>query len=267
MLIKADASQLEWRTKVFLAQDPIGIKEIQEGYPIHDDNQKTFGLPTRTVAKVFLYRAIFADAFGENGIEGPGFAYANDSNFMGTSTSPKFWAGVMQRFFDKYRGVYDHSITLIRTAVESGKIESPSGRFYTYTPVRKRNGDSDWPRTQILNHIVQGLAADFVMLARLLIAADLDQFPEYHQGLILPQNTVHDSVELDVDNNIELCYNVCQLLINSFEGIPTAFKKAYGVTVNVPLTCEVKLGWTLDEDKMIKFNPLTFEKDYEKLCA
>lgn len=263
MLIKADAAQLEWRTKVFLAQDPIGMKEIQEGYPIHDDNQKVFGLPTRTIAKVFLYRAIFADAFGEQGYKGPAFAYANDSDFMAASTSPKFWEEVMERFFRKYSGVREHSVGLIKQAVESGRIESPSGRFYLYSPVTKWNGSSDWPRTQILNHIVQGLAADFVMIARLLIHSRLKQLDEYHQGLVLPQNTVHDSVELDCENNPELIYTVCCLLEECFVGIPKRFEKDYGVVVNVPMAAETKFGMTLDENKMVKFKKETFFKDYE----
>ena len=264
MLIKCDAVQLEWRTKVFLSQDPVGMKEIQEGYPIHEDNQKVFGLPTRTVAKVFLYRAIFADAFGEQGFKGPAYSYANDAEFRGTSTSSKFWEGVMARFFQKYTGVYNHSVELIRRAIETGRIESPSGRFYTYCPVAR--GDSqDWPRTQILNHVVQGLAADFILTARKLIHQRLDEFPEYHQGLVLPQNTVHDSAELDVDNNMELCYNISILLENCFKDIPKEFETDYGTVVNVPLAGEVKFGWTLDEEKMIKFNQQSFEKDWREL--
>ena len=56
MLLKADAIQLEWRAKVFLAQDKVAIQEILSGKDFHSDNQRFFGLPNRTVAKVFLYR-------------------------------------------------------------------------------------------------------------------------------------------------------------------------------------------------------------------
>lgn len=243
------------------------MEEIQQGYPIHDDNQRVFGLPTRTVAKVFLYRAIFADAFGPNGFAGPAYAYSKDSDFMGTSTSAKFWEGVMERFFTKYKGVYEHSVSLIRTAIEQGRIESPSGRFYCYSPVSKWDGSSDWPRTQILNHVVQGLAADFVMIARLLLWKALQEFEEYHKGLILPMNTVHDSVELDVDNDIELCYNICMLLRKCFIAIPERFQKDYGIAINVPLDAECKFGMSMDEKNgMFVFDPETYEKDFEKIC-
>ncbi len=264
MLLKVDASALEWRTKVFLAQDRTAIKEINEGLDLHADNQRTLGLPTRTIAKIFLYRAIFADAFGERGFAGPAFAYANDSDFMGTSTSAKFWETVIERLFTKYEGVYTHSVGLIRTAIETGKIVSPTGRFYDYSPIPNRKGTKDWPRTQILNHIVQGLAADFVMLARLMAGKRIPALG-YGKNVLLI-NTVHDDLELDVVNDPEICYNVSCELEKCFQDIPIVFEKHYGVNVNVPLAGEVKFGMTLFEDDMVRFNKTTFEKDWTKLC-
>lgn len=263
MLIKADAAQLEWRTKVYLAQDPVGMREIQEGYPIHDDNKEVFGLPTRTIAKVFLYRAIFADAFGERGYAGPAYAYANDSDFMATSTKPKFWEDVMERFFRKYSGVRENSLGLIRTAVESGRITSPTGRFYLYSPITKWNGTKDWPRTQILNHIVQGLAADFVMLARLILHRALQEMEEYHQGLILSQNTVHDSIDIDCANDPELILKVSKALEDCFSQIPQRFEQDYGHVLNVPMAGEVKMGMSMNEKEMMLFKRDTYQKDIE----
>jgi len=266
MLIKADAQQLEWRVKVFLSQDSVGMEEIANGYPIHDDNQKVFGLPTRTDAKVFLYRAIFADSFGEKGFRGPAFSYANDSHFRGVSTSAKFWESVLEKFYNKYKGVYSNSKSLIREAIENGRITSPSGRFYLYHPVTKYNGETDWPRTQILNHIVQGLSADFVMIARRLIYKRLKQMEDFGKRILLI-NTVHDDVEQDVDNDPELVYNICLLNQKAFADIPAYFEKYYGTTVNVPMAAETKFGLSLYEPEMVKFNQETFYKDYEKLCS
>lgn len=56
MLIKGDLSALEWRAAVFLSQDRVGIKEIEEGLDQHTHNQQTFGLPSRLIAKVFVFR-------------------------------------------------------------------------------------------------------------------------------------------------------------------------------------------------------------------
>ena len=85
LLLKCDASQLEWRVKVFLAQDKVAMQEIEENLDLHTDNQKVFGLPSRLIAKIFIYRMIFADAFGPNGYDGPAYAYANDNEFSQTS--------------------------------------------------------------------------------------------------------------------------------------------------------------------------------------
>lgn len=264
MLIKADASQLEWRVKVFLSQDPIGMQEINEGYPIHDDNQKVFVLPTRTIAKIFLYRIIFADSFGDRGMAGPAFAYANDSDFRGTSTSAKYWEKVIERFYEKYKGVCLHSVGLIREAIETGYVQSPSGRFYNYH-LEEKYGRKDWPRTQILNHIVQGLSADFVMIARLLFWKRLKAMN--YGNKVLPVNTVHDSIELDAVNDPVLCLEVGQMLRKCFTDIPRYFEKNYGTPVNVPQDAEVKFGMTLYEPDMVKMNPETFQEDWRKLLT
>ena len=170
----------------------------------------------------------------------------------------------MERFFTKYEGVYDHSINLIRTAIADGRIESPSGRFYTYSPLTKWNGTRDWPRTQILNHIVQGFSADLIMLARLLIRHRL---PALNYGkLALPVNTVHDDVQFDVDNDPEIVYNICMMLEKAFADIPIIYKAHYGSELNVPMAGETKFGFSLYEKTMMKFNPKTFNEDFQTLC-
>lgn len=244
----------------------MAMEEIANNYSPHDDNQKRFGLPTRTIAKVFLYRAIFADCFGKRGNAGAAYAYANDADFAVASTSVSFWEQVLDRFFEKYSGVYQNSISLIKSATTDGRILSPSGRVYQYSPVRKFNGDMDWPRTQILNHIVQGLGADFVMEARLIFWHRLKQKGYLKTGKVFVNNTVHDSIETDVANEPELCYNIAMELRKAFQDIPRAFQKHYGTEINVPMDGEVKLGWTMFDKDMKVFNPETFEKDFKDLC-
>src|SRR3990167_2458859 len=169
MLLKCDASLLEWRVKVFLAQDKVGMEELLNNRDLHTENQEFFKLPTRLIAKTFIYRMIFADAFGERGYNTPAYSYANDPEFMQTSSSVKYWETVIEKFFKKYYGIKEHSLNLIRSAIETGRVESPSGRFYTYHQKAKRDGSLDWPRTEILNHIVQGFSADIVSEARLIL--------------------------------------------------------------------------------------------------
>ena len=56
MLIQCDASQLEWRTVLELSRDQVGIDEILKGEDTHSKNQEAFNLPSRLIAKIFLFR-------------------------------------------------------------------------------------------------------------------------------------------------------------------------------------------------------------------
>ena len=264
MLIKADAAQLEWRVKVFLAQDKVGMQEIEEvdsgvRQSLHTENMERFHLPNKTVAKNFLYRMIFADSFGPQGMKGPAYAYTNDSKFAPTSKSVKFWEKAIERFFEKYAGVYQHSVSLIRDACERGQVVSPSGRCYQYRTYPNWNGEAEWPRTQILNHIVQGFSADLMLLARKYIYEHWN--PEW--GLLI--NTVHDDVEADVHNDPGTIYQSSCLMEDAFPEITTGAKKWYGVDLNVTQRGEVKYGGNLHELSMSKFNRTTFYEDFKNL--
>ena len=59
MLIQADAKALEWWTAVWLSQDKTGMNEILNGLDLHTENQKAFGLPSRLIAKKYLFRTIY----------------------------------------------------------------------------------------------------------------------------------------------------------------------------------------------------------------
>lgn len=265
MIIKCDQKGLEWRAKVWLSQDPIAMEELEDpSRDIHVENQAAFNLPRgevgRVVAKGFLYRMIFADAFGDQGFLGPGHAFSKDNNFSHVSTSPKYWAGIVERFFDKYQGVYNHSIGLIRQACETGVIVSPSGREYEYAPLKKWNGEMDWPRTQILNHQIQGFSADLMVLFRRIIYKQWPYYGDPKNALLI--NTVHDDVEADVINDPDYVFAACEGMENASRYLPGMAKKWYGVDLNVPFEGEVKFGGNLAEELLSKFNKETFLEDY-----
>ena len=56
MLIQVDAAQLEWRVAVELSKDPIGLQEILNKEDTHSKNQLALQLPSRLIAKIFLFR-------------------------------------------------------------------------------------------------------------------------------------------------------------------------------------------------------------------
>jgi hypothetical protein len=59
MLVACDAKQLEWRVLLELARDQVGINEVLNGDDTHDLNRVAFSLPSRLIAKIYLFRTIY----------------------------------------------------------------------------------------------------------------------------------------------------------------------------------------------------------------
>ena len=96
MLLQADAKQLEWVGATYLSQDQTALKEIWESVDQHADNQERFGLPSRLIAKTFVFRLIYG---------GSAYSYANDPNFKDIGNE-KFWQGSNHDFSGLLSDVY-----------------------------------------------------------------------------------------------------------------------------------------------------------------
>lgn len=223
MLIQADAAALEIRVAAFLSQDETLIREIVEELDIHTDNQTRFGLPSRLIAKIFVFRLLYG---------GSAYSYANDPEFMSISKSEKYWQEVIDAYYEKYKGIKKWHIKLVREAVETGKVISPTGREYIF---QKYNGN--YKDTQIKNYVVQGTGADIMALARVSFFNRLKKL-NYKDCLLV--NTVHDSLVLDCkEEHLEV---IGRTLHDVFRDIPSNFKKLFGTEFNVPMACEVLYG-------------------------
>ncbi len=245
MLIKVDAKALEWRVKTYLSQDKVALDEIHSGVDVHSESQRIFKLPERVIAKACNFRMIFADAYSDQGFSRPAFAYANDPEYSHVSTSQKFWTEVVEKFFDKYKGMYGHGWDLINAVYKSGQIVNPTGRTYKFTHRINKRGEPELPRTLILNYPVQGLAAELMALARVVLRRRLIEAGYSLDSIVLLMNTIHDDIELDVDNDEDLIYNICVMLENVFIDLPTLFERYFGEKFNVPLNGEVSYGHNL----------------------
>lgn len=235
MILKGDASQLEWRTYVEWSRDPVGIQEIKDGVDVHSINQDAFALPERVIAKIFLFRWIYW---------GPAYAYANDPDFMKTSASEKFWQEVIDRANEKYNTLYNFQLDMIRRVQNGEIIQIPSGRQYQFELKETKRG-YEWPVRDIVNWPNQGFANDLMTIARVSLRNRLRTFPEYEQGRIKLFNTVHDDIEVDVDNDPNLCYNVSVTMENVFRDIPRNFEKIYKKDFITPLAGEVSFDVNL----------------------
>lgn len=112
----------------------------------------------------------------------------------------------------------------------------PTGRVYNFEP-DIRGDRVSWPRTKILNYPVQGLGADLMSIARVSLRNRLKD----KKGVLLV-NTVHDSIILDYDSDIQDTNELVGLVDKCFNDVPANFKKLFGVDFNLPMRVECEVG-------------------------
>ena len=228
MICQADAKSLEWVVGAYLSQDKIAIEEIWNEVDQHTLNQKAFGLPSRLIAKVFVFRLMYG---------GSAYSYAHDPDFTDVSRSEKFWQNVIDKFYAKYSGLARWHTKIVQEVTLTGKLVMPTGRIYEY----ERNWRGDWPETTIKNYPVQGLGADLMSIARVSFRK------RFHNaglsGLIV--NTVHDSIVCDVpENEVD---TVARIFHGVFSDIPNNFRRIFGLEFNLPLRAEISIGPNMKE--------------------
>ncbi len=223
MLVKVDAQQLEWRVAAWLSNDQTAIREILEKIDFHEENQHTFGLPSRLIAKIYLFRTIF---------RGSGYAFSVDPQFMHVSDSPEFWDEVGRKFYKKYNGLDRWHNQLARLSASRRPIVSPLGREWLVLP--KDDGKLRW--TVFTNYPVQGTGADLMMIARLSLARRLRAANS--KALLI--STVHDDIKLDVpDSETEF---VTEMALQVFDDLPKNVKAIFGVDLPIPFSGEAFIG-------------------------
>jgi hypothetical protein len=226
MYIQADASQLEWRTAVELAQDPVGIQEIQEKQDVHSLNQISFALPSRLIAKIYLFRTIF---------RGSGWSFAHDPAFSHVSSSPEYWDKVNEKFYSKYNGLNTQHFIWKDLVLNSKPIISPFGREWLIPYEDKI------PWTLLSNYPVQGTGADLMTLARVIFAKRLRLITGWEQVILT--TTVHDSIIVDCPEY--MIGDIAKLFHEVFADIPKNIKAIFNYNWEVPLECECKVGHTM----------------------
>lgn len=232
MLLQADASQLEWRTLLELAKDQVGIDEILGGEDTHAKNQEAFGLPSRLIAKIFLFRTIY---------RGSGWSFANDPDFMHVSTSPDFWDEMNEKFYRKYASI-DACHQRWKDTVMGGKaITGPMGRSWSCPPKRNYRGELKVPWTTLTNYPVQGTGADVMMLARIMAKKRIADAGIQCDFI----STVHDSIVVDTRQaNLEPLRDIFDRV---FADLPSRIQSVFGYQWTVPMACESKFGPNMKE--------------------
>jgi DNA polymerase I len=224
LLVSCDAKQLEWRCILELSQDKVGIAEVLAGEDTHSLNKEAFNLPSRLIAKIYLFRTIF---------RGQGFSFANDPDFMHVSDKAEYWDAVNEKFYKKYNGIDRCHFNWKRLCESGTPIVSPLGREW---PVALFNsyGKINW--TVLTNYPVQGTGADIMMIARI---SAFNRIKKLGWPVLFVQ-TVHDSIVVDCPE--EYAQRVVNLFHEVFKDLQQNIKKIFGYSWVVPLECETKVG-------------------------
>lgn len=151
----------------------------------------------------------------------------------------KYWQNVIDKFYEKYEGIYNYHVSLIREATTTGAVVSNSGRIYKFQPRMKR-GVLTWPENEIVNFPVQGFATDLMSIAR--VSAWNRLKAERESGEVLFVNTVHDSLKLDLNCDIKRAVEIGGVVKSSFQDIPANYERIYGERFLVPMDCDFKVG-------------------------
>lgn len=208
-----------------MSQDSIALKEIVNGDDTHSLNQVAFNLPSRLIAKVYLFRTIF---------RGSGWSFANDPDFMHVSKSVEFWDGVNDKFYSKYSGLdgcHKHWCELV---LSGRPIVGPLGREW-FIPL-KSGGEFKIPWSLLSNYPVQGTGADLMAIARVSAFRRIKATGMEFKFI----STVHDSLVGDTPSkNVQ---QVTDIFYDVFEDLIPNIKKLFKYDWQTPLACEVKSG-------------------------
>lgn len=249
MLVAADAAQLEWRTALFLSQDQVGIQEIKNNEDVHEKNRVAFSLPSRLIAKIYLFRTIF---------RGSGYAFSIDNDFKHVSDDPNYWDNINTQFYKKYSGLNAWHHSLSQVVAMRKPIVSPFGREWLIEPEIKAYTDrfgnvsnkEVLPWTKFTNYPVQGTGADIMTVARLSMNARLKKLKLKSLWVV----TVHDSLVLDCPEDEWRL--VGKILYEVFDDLTINIKKLFNVDLLIPFPCEVKYGESLFNMTKIKYEDL-----------
>lgn len=215
----------EWRTILELSRDPVGVQEVLDKLDVHSINEKTFQLPSRLIAKTYLFRTIFN--------RGKGYAFTVDPDFMHVSTSVEYWDKVGVAFYTKYKGIDDCHNQWKDELEATGRIQGPLGRHWQI-PLLNSFGKLNW--NVFTNYPVQGTGADVMLIARLSADRRLKEAGIPFKWRL----TVHDS--LVIDTYSKYLPQVAAIFDSVFADVPKNIKKLFDYDWLVPMACETKYG-------------------------
>tara|TARA_R110000868_G_scaffold285083_1_gene545563 strand:- start:639 stop:2228 length:1590 start_codon:yes stop_codon:yes gene_type:complete len=217
-VMEADFAQLEFRVAAFLSQDATAIREVSDGFDVHNYTASVISAAGQKTSRQDAKAHTFAPLYGASG-------------FGRTKAEAAYY----QQFTEKYSGIAAWHQRLAKEALNTGKITIPSGREYSFPDVTRRQHGGVTFFTQIKNYPVQGFAtADIVPIALLHIDKLLDGM----QSCVV--NTVHDSIVIDIHPDEQ--EQVIAVINDTNLVLKTLVDEHWNIDFNVPLLLESKIG-------------------------
>lgn len=227
-IIEADFSQLEFRAAVHLAEDRRGKEDILNGLDIHNQTKDVICAGGEIIDRTQAKRHTFKPLYGGR---------------TGTEAQRKYYKAFLNEL---YRDIGDWHGRLCEEAIAKKVVTLPTGRQYLFADVVRTYRGGCTRYTQIVNYPVQGFAtADIVPCALVRLWNEM-RSRNLRSKLVL---TIHDSVVADVPADERGL--MVELLSKIGQYAEEELMKRYGITMFVPLTCEVKAGPNLMDCKKV----------------
>lgn len=157
---------------------------------------------------------------------------------MHVSSSPSYWDGINEKFYEKYKGLDAKHKEWANLVAQGSPIISPLGREWPINMGVDRKGQLYLPWTIFTNYPVQGTGADIMTIARISFFKKLKNLGL--EKTVLLVSSVHDSIVVDAPSH--LLQLIVDLFHQTFSDLIPNIKKIFGYDWITPLACEVKYG-------------------------
>jgi DNA polymerase I-like protein with 3'-5' exonuclease and polymerase domains len=232
-LTNVDFAQLEYRTAVMLAKCEAGLKSILAGADRHATTAKIiFGVEkgvtpdeefkeARQNAKSRTFRPLYG---GQSGNE-------REKEYN-------------KAFMVEHAGIAKWHEALVKEALQTRQIVTPSGRIFAFPNVKRVSADRVTGKTQIVNYPVQSFATADIAWCVIIDLWRAMQSNKLQSKIILQ---VHDSVVIDTHpKEVEI---VNQLVKISFKKAVQLLTERFKYDSIVPIGFEISTGVNLMEQK------------------
>ena len=219
-IMEADFGQLEFRVAAYLSQDKLAIKEVLEGFDVHQYTADIIVAAGQPIARQAAKEHTFAPLYGASG-------YGR--------TPPE--AEYYSHFMEKYRGIAAWHRKLATEALSERKITTPSGRQFSFPDVARRRDGTVTNFTKIKNYPVQSFATADIVPVAMLMMEKVMRGKNLRSCIV---NTVHDSMVSDVHPDEQQA--MIDVVVEVESKLVSTVNALWDIDFNLPLSLEAKMG-------------------------